>query len=171
LLATSLVILFTSGIGKNYGGREDILERMYSEVLDRNPSLKQLEKELEENEEQHAILRSKFETYHQQSTLYYGAADQKIKGIRDTTLTRRMRSLVSQSEEGYRQRTAELNRLRAQLSQKSISIEDYHLAVKIITTLPEIESYQKEKLPASQEYVALLRKMEASLQKLTEKTK
>ncbi len=171
VLATCLVVFFTSGIGKSYGGREDILERMYSDVLDRNSSLKQLEKELEDNNEKLAELRGRFDNYHQPSTLYYGAADQRIKGISDSALNRRMRALVVQSEEGYRQRTAEINRLRAALLQKSISIEDYHIALKIFTTLPEIEKHQKEKLPSIQEYAALLKKMEDSRQKLADKTK
>ena len=170
-LATTGVILFTSGIEKRYGGREDILERLYSEVVDRNTSLKQLEKELVEHEEQHAELRSRFETYNQPSTQYYGAASQKLKGIRDSSLSKRIRGLVIQSEDNYRLRTSELNRLRVLLQEKSISIEEYHIALKIITTLPEIEKHQKEKLPSVQEFDALLRKMEESRQKLETRTK
>ena len=165
-LAASFVIFFSSGIGKTYGGREDVLERMYSEVVDRSSSLKQLEKELEQNEEQHAELRTRIETYHQISKLYYAAAEQKIKGIGDSSLSKRMRSLVVQSDHSYRQRTAELNRIQVLLQEKSITIQEYHLALKILTTLPEIEKYQKEKLPSVQEFEALLNKMEDSRQKL-----
>jgi hypothetical protein len=46
LAAIFSLALFFAGGYKSYGGREDIVEAMYSNVVDGNQGLKQIEKEL-----------------------------------------------------------------------------------------------------------------------------
>ena len=166
LAAIASIIILCSGDYKRYGGREDIVESMYSDVVDGNQSLKQLEKELDAIEEDHSELVSRFDSYKAVSTTYYGVAAQKAKAIGDTVLEVRMQKLLSESEARFRSRISLLESLMMQLQQRSITINDYHLAVKLVMTLPELEKRQEKELPSHRNYEELKGRMDQQVKQM-----
>ena len=156
-----------AGVSKRMGGGEkDVVEAYYADLVDKSSELKQLEKEITNNERNVYEMESRFNAYNRPSTEYYSDAARKVKGIHNETLKTLVNGWLDNSKSQYYTRIADLNKLIATLSEKRASQEDYHLAVKIAMTLPIIEKYQQEKLPADGEYQRVLNELDATIKKL-----
>jgi hypothetical protein len=156
------IVVLCSGDYKRYGGKEDMVEIVYSDVVSNNQNLKQLERDLDGIEHNYAELQSRYNVYKNYSISYYEAARQKAKAISDTSLKNRMLQQISESEVRFNTRNALLNKLMEQLRQKEITLDDYHLAVKLVMTLPEMERRQDKDRPATKDFEELKNRMEAT---------
>jgi hypothetical protein len=77
-------------------------------------------------------------------------ASQKARAINDTALEARMVKLVAESDSRFHARIAALESLFKQLENRSITLNDYHLAVKLVMTLPELEKTAAERPAGNQ---------------------
>lgn len=157
--------------GSRGGGEKDAVEAYYADIVDKSPELKQLEKEITANERNVYEMESRFNAYNRPSADYYTDASRKINGIHEAALKTMVQGWLDNSKSQYATRIAELNRLLASLKEKRSLEDQYHIALKIATTLPIIEKYQQQNLPANDEYQRVLNELEATIKKLQHSAK
>lgn len=146
---------------KTYGGRSgNIVDQLYSELVDKNKILQKLEEDLVNLNENIRDEKNAFDSFDSKSTSYYTTALRNADRITDSTLKKQMRVVLINSEKAYRANTAGLNGLIALLDKGNASIDDHHAVLKIMATLPQIEQYQKDKLPNNTNLVNLLKEQE-----------
>ncbi len=160
-------IFCTAGITNNRGGGpKDVVEAYYADLVDKSSELKQLEKEVQASERNLYEMESRFNSYNRPSTEYYTDASSKSNGIRDAALKATVQGWVTNSRTQYATRIADLTKVLQQLRDKKITQDDYHIALKIAATLPIIEKYQQQNLPADAEYQKLLSQLDETIKKL-----
>jgi hypothetical protein len=146
---------------KIYSGRsENIVDQLYNELVDKSKVLQKLEEDLVNLNDNIRDKKNIFDAYDSKSTSYYNTALSNADRITDSTLKKQMRVVLINSEKAYRTKVAGLNGLVALLDKENISINDHHSVLKIMATLPQIEQYQKDKLPKNSNLVNLLKEQE-----------
>lgn len=146
---------------KTYGGRSgNIVDQLYSELVDKNKVLQKLEEDLVNLNENIQDEKNAFDAFDSKSNSYYTTALSNADRITDSSLKKQMRVVLINSEKAYRAKTASLNGLIALLDKGNTSINDHHAILKIMATLPQIEQYQKDKLPNNSNLVKLLKEQE-----------
>jgi hypothetical protein len=143
----------------------NLTEELYQELVNKSPELKGLETEIEEfnpSETQDEFLK-----YDRKSDNYYRSAENYAKAITDSVTKNKIIGLIKKSGEKYSGKTTELNSLLKNISEKQNSLNDYHNILKIVLTIPIIEKYQNENLPAKSEFEKVIENED----KLIEKTK
>jgi hypothetical protein len=171
LAGIAFVILLTSGDPKSYRGGKDLIEEWYGDLVDKDASLEQLEKDIAAIEKRLSELQAKFADYNSVSSEFYSAGFQKATLIRDTSVSNHIKKLLLESQGRYNARTAALNNLMQALSQKNISQHDYHVALKIVKTLPMMEKYQQAYIPGTEEYNSLLNKLNEVVKRMESQVK
>lgn len=156
-----------NGARKSYGGGEkDIVEAFYSDVVDKNSELSQLEKDLQGDLRNAYEMEARFSAYNRPTTDYYTTADHKLNGIRDTELRAKAKSWIDASRTQYLQRIEALSNLLRMLQEKKVTAADYHTLLKIALTLPVIEKYQQQNMPNQAEYQKALDELNAVIKKM-----
>lgn len=140
------------------GSSIDLVESLYQELVEKNPALQKLEEELEAFRSKTGDLDEKYSKYNSKSSSYYSSAKQKLAGISDSLLRMKVDALLTNSSKKYATKTAEINALLAQISKNGSIIHDYHVALKIILTLPIIEKYQDNHQPNQKVFEDLVKK-------------
>jgi hypothetical protein len=143
----------------------NLTEELYQELVANNPELKNLETEIYEFNPQDT--KDKFYKYDRKSINYYQSAKNQAEVITDSITKNKIINLIKKSNEKYVGKTAELNGILKSIAVKENSINDYHTILKIVLTIPIIEKYQNENLPAKKEFENVF----TNENKLIEKTK
>ena len=149
----------------SFGYRDNLLEELYNELVDKSPKLKKLEDDLHAMRSKTKEVTEEFNVYDAKSKNYYNSASSLSNSIEDSLLKKRIMELVSSSNKAYTKRNAALSSLLTQISNNGGTLNDHHSALKVIVTLPIIERFQKENLP-KKGYKELLKEQ----QKLIEQT-
>lgn len=126
---------------------EDILEHLYSEYADKNPSLKSLEKEIHLLENSKTDSISNLILFQSKNENYYHSADAHLALIKDSILKNRVKDLINSSNNKYKDGIMNQTDLLATINEKSQELADLHNLLKIIKTIPLIEKYQQDKMP------------------------
>lgn len=133
--------------GGNYssklGGRsENMIDQIYNEILKTDKNLESFDKKIKNllaesvkagNADSESINKSKS---------YYATANAETKLIKDSLLKKETLEFVKISENKFKERIQKFEKLKLQISENSIKINDQYLAFKIRKTLPELEEYQ-----------------------------
>jgi len=128
-------------------GPENMVDDIYSDMLEKMPDLHKLEEDISNyNEAQTDSLR-KFESYKDKSLSYYDAAKEHLNRIKDSTLKREMAQVVANSNARYTDKVALINKIIKAINNKESTLNDYHIALKLMVTLPVIEQYQTDMVP------------------------
>jgi hypothetical protein len=152
-------------------GGDDLVEGIYSEMVDETPALKKLEEEID------ALYNSKedsleaFQKFDSKNRSYYNSAQNHSSLIQDSLLRERIKRLVQSSLSSYNLITAPQNSILRSITSKEATLNDLHVALKIIKTLPVIGKYQKSNLPDTKSlegYSEQQSKTITGLQKLAE---
>ncbi|WP_125719595.1 hypothetical protein [Flavobacterium ustbae] len=155
------------GLGR-FKSRDNLVDNLYQELVDKSPKLKALEDEL------HALnprdTTAIFHNYDNKSYNYYGSAKGQMEGIRDSILKKKIKSLIDKSSDQYGSQKAELESLVSTIDEKRTEITNYHTALKIVLTLPLIEQYQKENLPEKSPFEKVIEKENQLLEKVKQNT-
>lgn len=144
----------------------DITETLYQELTETRPALKQLENDLYALRNDPGTAVEAFDTYSNKSGNYYASARHKAAGISDSILKLTMLNFITQSNERYTEKTAGLNALVQKISKNRLSISDHHAALKIVMTLPMMETYQAGELPDGKDLKAFINTQEHLLKEL-----
>lgn len=129
------------------GYNEDILENLYSELVDKTPELKKLEEDIDIIYDSKNDSLEVFTSFDSKNDRYYNSAGIHAQGIKDSLLRQKMKNLIQASLANYNSLTAPHNNLLKSIESKQATLGDVHTALKIVKTLPVIAKYQKNSLP------------------------
>ncbi|MEI7594354.1 MAG: hypothetical protein WCK02_01300 [Bacteroidota bacterium] len=144
----------------SYKSSSDLTEELYQEIVDKTPSLKKLEEDIDAFNSKPNAFFDNFNQYDSKSKNYYGSVNNKASAITDSLLKSKIQSLIALSSKKYANKCVELNSLINQISTNSVSLNDRHNALKIILTMPIIEKYQDDNKPDKKEFKNLIKEQE-----------
>lgn len=147
-------------------GRQNQVEELYDECVNRSASLKNLEAELKKNLESKQELIRQFNAYQTVSAQYDAAALQMIAGISDTALREHLKRNISASRNHYENMLTEHRKALTQIASNEIKLHNQHLALKISATLPLMEQFRKNNLPDIGLFRSLIKEQADLLQKM-----
>lgn len=151
-------------------GYQGLVEALYKEMLEKNENLKKLEAEIDSSESANFYAESSpfanFNTYNQYSQSYYNDAEGKLNQIKDTVLRKKMLAIIQASKEIYANNISEHTNLIAEFNQNQANINDQHLAMKVLLTLPLIVKYQKENIPSDKESKKIIENQHSLIEKM-----
>lgn len=130
-------------------GYDDIMESLYKELAEKTPELKELESKLEVLSAGKSDSTELFDRYNGKNHSYYSSADSHLKQISDTILRKKMKSLITSSLTRYNSKIVRHSELLKSIDKKTMTLNDLHNILIITTTLPLIEKYQNDNLPAT----------------------
>mgnify|MGYP000856582313 CR=1 FL=1 len=145
---------------------DDLIEELYQELVEKSTDLKKLEESTETENSLSSEQKNIFEKYNQKSNSYYASAEYKTQTISDSILKKQLLAIIALSKETYTSRTKELNSLVEMISKNEKTLNDKHIALKILLTLPVIEKYQKANLPDKASLKKVLNDQEKLIKKI-----
>lgn len=148
----------------------NLIDELYSELVEKTPELKKLETELEMFQEIPSETQNVFNNYNGKSNQFYGNAKGFANQITDSLSKKRILALIKKSNDKYDSDFKEINELVKEISNSQNSIQDNHNILKIVLTIPLIEKYQKGNLPKKEQFLETLAKQKALNKKIVEKT-
>ncbi|KRB55912.1 hypothetical protein [Flavobacterium sp. Root186] len=151
-----------------FKGREDLVDDLYQELVNKSPELKTLEDELNEVNAKDTV--SIFHHYDNKSINYYISAKSNTAGIRDSILKNKILNLIIKSSDKYDSKKADIESLVTTINKKRTEITNYHTALKIVLTLPLIEQYQNDHLPKKSPFEKVIEKENQLLEKVKQNT-
>jgi len=128
---------------------DDLMESLYKELADKTPELKELETKIEDLSAGKSDSTELFDRYNGKNQSYYSSAESQINQINDTILRKKMKSLIASSLKRYNSKIVRHSELLKSIDKKTMSLNDLHNILIITTTLPFIEKYQNDNLPAT----------------------
>jgi len=152
---------------KKYGGREDVVNGMYNELLSDNATLKNLEKSINNLPDMISDAESPYQVFNNNNTSYYNSALNHVNTIKDAALKEKIKAMVEASRSQYNNSVAAHNKLLNEIDWKQLSLNDMHTFLKLVKTLPVIEAYQKKNTPST----SAMENASAEIDKLIQRTK
>ena len=128
-------------------GYDNLIESLYSELVNKNIDLKKLEEKIDELNKSKRDSSNSFYEFNEKNQSYFNAANTQISGIKDSLLKDKMKLLIAANLTKYNSTISKHNDLLKMIEAKNLSIADLHTVLKIVKTLPLIDHYQKENLP------------------------
>jgi predicted house-cleaning noncanonical NTP pyrophosphatase (MazG superfamily) len=147
------------------GSNEDLIENLYSELVDKTPELKDIEKRIDYLNEARVDSIEDFNNFNQKNNSYYSAAEQRVSHITDSLLRDKMRSIITNSQSKYSVQIAKHNSLIEILNSKAIKLQDLHIILKLVKTLTLIEKYQKDNIPNTKPIEKVITEFDKTIQK------
>ena len=126
---------------------DNLLQDIYADQVGKQPELQNLENLMKHFYDGLPDSVKSFQIYDNKSTAYYRSANDALNNMQDTVLRDRLRALINESKHKYLDTIKRFSTLMAHIDSNKIKIEDYHTVLKIVTTLPVIETYQYKNLP------------------------
>jgi hypothetical protein len=144
----------------------NLVHELYVELAAKTPELKKLDDDMDAMFKQQQTLHNNFTEYDAKSDSYYATAQSNGRGIADSTLRARLQQLIKASEQKYDGLTNELKALNKQIATNNTGITDQYAALQVVLTLPLMEKYQKQHLPAKKDYNAAIAKQNKTLKQI-----
>ena len=129
-------------------GKDDIVTSLYNGLVDTTESLKKLENEINAIYEGKADSLEAFLDYKNQNNDYYSSADNHINQIKDSVLKIKMAQYLKNSIARYDALKSSHEGLLNDINLKDQSLSDLHTALRVLSTIPIMERYQKDYLPS-----------------------
>jgi len=145
-------------------GYDDIIESLYKELADKTPELKDLETRLEALSASKSDSTEQYDKYNGKNHSYYNSADNHLKQINDSTLRKKMKTLISSSLTKYNSKVYRHTELLKSIDKKTMTLDDLHEMLIITTTLPLIEKYQNDNLPTTKSINGYLKQIDKAVQ-------
>lgn len=145
-------------------GYDDIIVSLYKELADKTPELKDLETKLEALSTSKSDSTEQYNEYNGKNQSYYSSADNHLKQINDSTLRKKMKSLISSSLTKYNSKVYRHTELLKSIDKKTMTLDDLHEILIITTTLPLIEKYQNDNLPTTKSINGYLKQLDKAVQ-------
>jgi hypothetical protein len=161
---------FISSISKR-SSYENLLENLYSELVDKTQSLKVLEAKIKETKEAESDSLKGFKLYNQKSDQYYLEAIQVTRGLSDSILRERINLLIGQSLAQYKNNIGADSSLLLSIDKKTTKLQDVHTILKIVKTLPLMEKFQKENKPSTKKLEGFEHQVDETIKAVETETK
>lgn len=143
---------------------DDLVEKLYSELLEKDPGLKKLERTIEDLNEQKSDSAVNFEKFDSKNTSYYNAALQHIGRISDSVLQLKIKALIDNSLSSYSKKIAGHKNLVSLVNSRDITLQNLHILLKIVKTLPMMEKYQSENTPSTRPLEKVVHNFDKAIQ-------
>ncbi len=129
---------------------DDLVESLYNELADKTPELKQLEDQFNNLRSSEDDSTESFVNYNAKNESYFNSADHHAGKIKDSVLRDKIKLLIANSVTKYNSSISLHNDLLESIATKDLALRDLHIVLKITRTLPLINKYQKDNLPATE---------------------
>ena len=136
--------------------RKDIVERLYADIVERSANLQHLEGRLNNLTGKKIDSMAAYDEYVNNNKTYYTQAGLHASKISDSLLRNQVKSIIAQSNQRFNAITSKHEGFKRQIEDRETEIMDLHETLKLLTTLPVIQDYQKNNLPSSQQVQRLL---------------
>ena len=144
-------------------GYDDLVESLYSELVNRDIALKRLEDKIDELNESKNDTTELFAKFNGKNQSYFNSVDRHVSNIKDSLLRDKMKSLVSAQLTKYNTRIARHDELLKIIEAKQMTISDLHNVLKIVRTLPLIDKYQRDNLPNTKPFEGYIKRQEETI--------
>lgn len=144
----------------------DLVGSLYNEIVEKDEGLKQLEKDITDLSSNQNDSLEAYRGYDQKNQSYYNSAEVYISQIKDSALKERVKILIAKSLNSYTEKTANFKTLLEQIDTKATTLADLHNILKIQTTIPVIEKYQKGNLPETKPLISILKQFDKTITKV-----
>jgi len=125
---------------------ENLVEEMYAELVNKKPTLHKIEEQLDLVSQSDSL--EAFRNYDGKSDLFYSSAKTIAENISDSSIRKKALNLIAASGEKYKVNVSSRNSLQNVIINRQKDISNLHEYLKIASTLPLMEKYQKDKLPS-----------------------
>jgi hypothetical protein len=125
-----------------------VVESLYQDVLEKDPETKRLEDIIQLLKDSKQDSLGAFGYYDGKNSSYYTSATSYADRIGDPALKKKVKDMIAASMTDYLVTKARHVATLENIDGKTKTIEDLHLALKIIKTLPAIRKYQIDDLPS-----------------------
>ena len=129
---------------RDYG---DLIENLYSELVEKTPELKDLEITIENTFSSSSDSMEVYNMFNQKNKSYYKSANYHLKQISDSVLKNKIKDIITVSLTKYNSKVSQHTELIKSIDKKTSTLNDLHEILKITTSLSIIEKYQDENLP------------------------
>jgi hypothetical protein len=146
--------------------KADLIEVLYNELIQKDPALKQLEKEINNIQESKADSLKPFTLYEQNNAEYYSTYENHLKDIQDSLLRLRMKKILDSSLIKYRKKFKKEKEISDSTNELYTALSDLQWILKLSKTLAVMENYQDENMPDT----AALKKTMEKLKIIIKKT-
>jgi hypothetical protein len=143
---------------------DDMIESLYKELANKTPELKDLETKLDAFSTSKSDSTKLYDRYNRANQSYYSSAESHLQQINDSTLRKKMKSLISSSLTKYNSRIYRHTELLKSIDKKTLTLDDLHEMLIITTTLPLIEKYQNDNLPTTKSINGYLKQLDKVVQ-------
>ena len=125
----------------------DLIEVLYKEILDKDPALQQIEKDIDAlNTHKDDSLKS-YALYDKNNTDYYRIYATHLNNIKDSALRLSMKRLLDSSTLQYKRKIAAQRTVFDSTNTLYNTLNDLHWALKLSKTLELMETYQNNNIP------------------------
>ncbi|WP_129021879.1 hypothetical protein [Edaphocola flava] len=128
--------------------KSDIIESLYQEQVAQSPELQEIESTMAAMHKAKLDSGRVFFEYSSNNNKYYEHVNSMAQQIKDSVLAQKMLQFIQQSETQYSSLSKGLQELDKEINSGRGTLEDLYYALKIKTTLPVMEQYQKSELPS-----------------------
>ncbi|MCF3112076.1 hypothetical protein LL912_25030 [Niabella sp. CC-SYL272] len=151
-------------------GPDELVESLYSELAEHDAGLKQLEAALDALDQSKEEAAGSFQQFDAKSQSYYKAADQHMNTISDSLLKDKIRKLVEEHLAKYKAITEKHQELLKAIDVKTTKLADLHTVLKVVKTLPVIETYQKDNRPGTASLESYSKKQDGAIEDINKMT-
>lgn len=143
--------------------KDDLLTSIYEELLTKDSILNQLEEDIAQlNNEKPDSLKT-FSFFKNKNEDYYTDARAYLSRIKDSSLRLIIKNQIDNSFTNYNKRIAAHTNLVSLLQSKDSTLRDLHTVLKILKTLPVMETYQKDDMPSPASIEKMILKFEKTI--------
>lgn len=129
----------------------NMVDELYDDLVSKTPLLQQIEKKITDLNENGRDSTSAFYKFDANNTTYYRSAETNLSRLKDTVLRDNILESIQNSIGEYNKRVSVQKNLVIAIKNKEINLQDLHVVLKVVKTLPVIEKYQKENQPPSKQ--------------------
>ncbi len=147
---------------KEYRGKDDLVEELYNELLDKDSTLQKLEAQLDELRRTEDDSTSDFIRFDGKNKSYHTAAGNYLSRIGDTLLRERIKTILSNSLARYEISTAAHTQMLQRIADNNTELNDLHVAVQLVSTLEMMEKYRRDNRPTAAPLQGFIQQQEAA---------
>lgn len=144
-------------VRSSYSGRSDLVAELYEEAAKQNEDLKEFDDLVRELSASKSAELGKQKDFQNKNESYYSSAHVYTSRIKNGKIKQRLKLIIEGSKNRYLADVRDLQELIAEVDSLAVVADDFGFLVKVVATLPLIESYQKTDKPASEQLKKLIK--------------
>lgn len=153
------------GVLDSKRGQSNLVDELYAEALEKDTSLRNLEDELSVLDKRIADVKSLYGLYDEKSREYYHAANTEALQVQDSLLRLKLKSFIEGSAKRYNELTGDLQLIVGRIDLNTATLNDQRSVLKIVTTIPMMEKFQRNELPSDSSFTAAAKEQERMIEK------